>query len=107
MKKIMMMVIAAMIATAISASAQSVYSSSGGYRGKVESNGRVYDQTGSYQGKIDSNGSVYDRTGSYQGKIESNGRVYNRSGSYMGQAQGITTQKAACLFFFGFFKVLP
>ena len=39
-------------------------------------------------------------SGSNIGRVESDGRVYNSSGSFIGEARGVSTKKAAVLFFF-------
>ncbi len=60
----------------------------------------VYSRSGSYEGKVDSNGKIYDRSGSYKGEVRSDGSIYDRSGSYCGKAQGVPRATAAALLFF-------
>lgn len=97
MKKLLVMMALALVP--MLSFGQSVYSRSGSYEGKVDSNGKIYDRSGSYKGEVRSNGYIYDRSGSYRGKISS-GSYYDRSGSYCGKAQGVPRATAAALLFF-------
>ena len=85
MRKILAMLLAGIVLMGVSttASAQRMCNSSGSYIGRVESDGRVYNSSGSYMGRV-----------------ESSGRIYNSSGSFIGEARGVSTKKAAVLFFF-------
>ena len=62
------------------------------------------DRSGSYTGRIEASGTVRDRSGTYVGRIEASGTVRDRSGSYMGKFEGgVNLRRAAAILFFKLF----
>ena len=62
------------------------------------------DRSGSYTGRIEASGTVRDRSGSYMGRVEADGTVRDRSGSYMGKFEGgVNLRRAAAILFFKIF----
>lgn len=62
------------------------------------------DRSGSYTGRIEASGTVRDRSGSYRGRVEADGTVRDRSGAYMGKFEGgVNLRRAAAILFFKIF----
>ena len=79
--RIMLMTLAIMMASAVSA--QTVYNSSGSSCGKIENDGTIRNSSGSSVGRFDNDGTIR-----------------NSSGSSIGRAQGIPREWVAAYFFF-------
>ena len=62
------------------------------------------DRSGSYTGRIEASGTVRDRSGTYVGRIEASGTVRDRFGSCVGKFEGgVNLKRAAAILFFKIF----
>lgn len=71
MKKILVLIIAAM--AVVTVNAQSIENSSGSSTGSISSDGTIENSSGSTVGKITSDGTIENSSGSTIGKITSSG----------------------------------
>ena len=71
MKRIVLILVMAVVGLCGTVQAQTFRDRSGSYTGRIESDGTVRNRSGEYVGRIETSGTVRDRSGSYMGKFES------------------------------------
>ena len=104
MKRIVLILVMAVVGLCGTVQAQTFRDRSGSYTGRIGASGTVRDRSGTYVGRIEASGTVRDRSGSYVGKVSVEGTVRDRSGSYIGKFEGgVNLRRAAAILFFKIF----
>ena len=67
--------------------------------GNIEKDGEIKDQYGWKKGEVDSDGEAKDANGNVVGTIGRDGEVRDCNGNRIGDANGMSNEQAAYLFF--------